>query len=207
MSLYGSILELTTSFVVLINNNLLTGASILVRSILEAYVDLENLSHEKSYLKDMEVSFAKQWLIILNAASRGNPYLESLSKAPDLAEAIKKWEKKKAELESEGGRDLLQLEKFEKAGLENEYRSIYNDLCSKSHNNLRALFDRHAEMEEGDFSITFYKKPEEADSAVTVGIVTEILMRATQALHAHFSSPALDRVKARRQELDKLRGN
>ncbi|HET7176227.1 MAG TPA: DUF5677 domain-containing protein [Gammaproteobacteria bacterium] len=208
VSLYGSILELTTSFVILTDKGLLTGASVLVRSILEAYVDLENLTRDKSYLRDMEVSFAAEWLKILNEAAHGkNPYLGKLSEVPDLAEAIQKWEKKKAELESQGGRALRHLEKFQKANLENEYRSVYNDLCSKAHNNLRALFDRHSEMGEDDFSITYYKIPEEADNALTVGIVTEILMRATLTLHSYFDSSVLNRVKTRRQELDKLRGD
>lgn len=207
MALYGSILELTTSCVILIDKGLLTGAFVLLRSILEAYVDLENLIESKSYLADLEMSFVTEWLRILDeAAAGGNEYLADISKSPDLAATIKKWRAKRSELEAQGGCVMTQAEKFKRAGLDREYRSIYNELCSNSHNNLRALLDRHVEEEQDDFSIVYYKEPSGRDIAINVGVLTELLMRATQATHGYFKSPVIDKVNFRRQELDKLRG-
>ena len=49
IALYGSIIELTGSIIVLLDRRMATGAPILLRAILEAYVDLVNLLKNKQY--------------------------------------------------------------------------------------------------------------------------------------------------------------
>lgn len=208
IALYGSILEMTGSNILLANNKLVTGIPILLKSILEAYVDLTNLIKNPQYGYNLEINYLKQWLEILNEAKTGkNEYLQSLTDEPSLDETIAKWNRDKKKLENNGHSSLKISQKFMRAGLEKEYRSMYNSLCSDSHNNLRALVSRHIEIEDGDFSMVFYKSYTPEDSAVYIGTNAELLIRATQELHTFLKSSDCDRVNVYRVEFDRLRGD
>lgn len=207
ISLYGSILELTGSCILLTDKRLVTGVPILLRTILEAYVDLVNLVENPQYGYNLEASYLKEWLKILEEARKGkNEYLRAISEASSLDQSIDEWRNSLKKLESKGYKVLKIEKKFERAGMEKEYRSIYNLLCSDSHNNLGALVSRHVEREQTDFSIVFYKAYTPEDSAVYVGTNAEILVRATQLIHKFLDSPVQDAIKAYRVEFDALRG-
>lgn len=207
VALYGSIIELTGSLIILTDRRLITGVPVLLRSALEAYVDLYNLSENPAYGFALELSYIKEWLKILNEASTGkNEYLASICEAPDLGASISAWQKKKQELEAKGHRSLKVEQKFHRAGMEKEYRSVYNSLCSDSHNNLRSLIDRHVELKEEDFEVIFYKAYTPEDSAHYVGMAAEILVRASEKVHSFFDSPVRKEVEAFRSKLNELRG-
>jgi len=65
ISIYGSILELIASIVVLADKKLVTGIPILLRSLLEAYVDFHNLCKDPNYRYFVEYEFVitKQFII------------------------------------------------------------------------------------------------------------------------------------------------
>lgn len=208
ISLYGSIIELTGSIIFLLNKRLATGAPILLRAILEAYVDLVNLINNKRYGYNLEVSYLKEWLKILEEAKIGkNEYLASITEEPSLEDSISNWRKEKTRLEKKGYRSLRIDQKFKLADMQKEYKSVYNMLCSDSHNNLRSLITRHVEREETDFSIVFYKAYTLEDSAIHVGTNAELLVRATQIIHEFLDSPVKDNITIYRKELDTLRGD
>lgn len=207
VALYGSIVELTGAMIILTEKRLITGVPVLLRSALEAYVDLYNLSENAAYGFALELSYLKEWLKILAEASTGkNEYLASISDAPDLLATISAWQKKKTELESKGHRSLKVEQKFQRAGMEKEYRSVYNSLCSDSHNNLRSLIDRHVELKEKDFEVVFYKAYTPEDSAHYVGMAAEILVRASEKIHSFLNSPVQQDVNGFRTKLNELRG-
>jgi hypothetical protein len=207
IALYGSILELTGACILLIDRRLVTGAPILLRAILEAYVDLVNLIENARYGYNLEVAHLKEWLKLLNEAKIGkNEYLADISKEPNLDSTIAKWTDEKRKLEAKGYRALMIEDKFRLAGMEKEYRSIYNSLCSDAHNNLQALVGRHIEREQADFSIVVYKAYTPQDSAHYVGINAEILMRATERVHEFFKSTVENKLPPYRGELNRLRG-
>ena len=97
-------------------------------------------------------------------------------------------------------------QKFQRAGMEKEYRSIYNSLCSDAHNNLRALIDRHVELKDEDFEVVFYKAYTPEDSAHYIGMAAELLVRASEKVHSFFKSPVKEEVEALRSKLNELRG-
>lgn len=207
IALYGSILELTGACILLVDCRLVTGVPILLRAILEAYVDLVNLLQNARYGYNMEVSHLKEWLKLLEEAKTGmNEYLADISKAPNLDSTITKWSEEKRKLQAKGYRALKIEEKFKLADMEKEYRSIYNSLCSDAHNNLRALVERHIEREQTDFSMVVYKAYSPEDSAVYVGMSAELLMRATEFIHGFHKSKVQDKLPPYRTELDQLRG-
>lgn len=170
-------------------------------------MDFVNLVENAQYGYFLEASYLKEWLKLLEEAKKGkNEYLQAISEAPSLDKTIAEWRNELKKLEAKGYKALKIEKKFERAGMEKEYRSLYNSLCSDSHNNLRALVNRHIEREQTDFSIIFYKAYMPEDSAVYVGINAEILVRATQLIHKFLDSPAQENIKAYRVELDRLRG-
>ncbi len=207
IALYGSILELTGSCILLIDKRLITGVPVLLRSVLEAYVDLVNLIENPEYGHLLAVSYLKEWLKILEEAKNGkNEYLQAISEASSLDKSITEFRSELNKLKANGYKALEIKEKFKKAGMEKEFKSIYNSLCCDSHNNLRALINRHIEREQTDFSIVFYKAYTPEDSAVHVGTNAEVLVRTTQLMHKFFDSPVQETIQEYRVELDRLRG-
>lgn len=206
VSLYGSILELTSAIKLLLRENLGTGVPILLRSILEAYVDLFNLADNPRYGYALELAYIREWLRILEEAKAGkNDYLSSITTAPDLDETISEWQRKKKQLERDGHRPLKQEEKFRRAQMEKEYKSIYNSLCCDAHNNLRALVGRHLEIGQTDFDIVLYKGYGDDDFYLHAGMLGEMLLRASERTHDFFSSPAREGIQAFREEFDAIR--
>ncbi len=155
----------------------------------------------------MELGHIREWLKILHEAKTGkNEYLTAISEAPDLDARIAEWTKQKVALENKGHRSLKIEQKFQRAGMEKEYRSQYNSLCCDAHNNLRALVDRHIEMNGEGFEVVYYKAYTPDDSAVHVGTNAELLIRASQKFHDFFKSPVTAEVAQYRAEFDVLRG-
>lgn len=208
VALYGSILELTGSSIILIDRKLIAGVPILLRAILEAYIDLVNLVSNAQYGYHLEAAYLKEWLKLLVEAQGGkNEYLRELSESPNLSDQITRWREEQRKLKIKGYHTLSIEDKFRKAGMEKAYRSLYNSLCCDAHNNLRALINRHIERDAGDFSMVFYKDYSPDDSAVYVGTNAEILVRASQVIHEFLNSPVQAEVARYRAEFDALRGD
>ena len=176
--------------------------------MLEAYVDLHNLADSATYGYALELGHIKEWLKILHEAKTGkNEYLLAISEAPDLEARISEWTLKKIALEAKGYCSLRIEQKFQRAGMEKEYRSQYNALCCDAHNNLRALVDRHIEMNGEGFEVVYYKAYVPEDSAVHVGTNAELLIRASERIHEFLKSPVIEEVAQYRAELNVLRGD
>ena len=205
IALYGSIIELTGSCIILVDKKMISAVPILLRSILEAYVDLINLINDPKYAHNLEVSYLKEWLRLLQQAKKGkNQYLKQISEADTLDDSIKDWTEQKEKLNKDGYKALTKENKFKLAGLEDEYYSIYNSLCSDSHNNLRSLMGRHIEFDDEEFSLVFYKDYSLEDSETYVGTNVGILIRATFAAHEFFKSPALEKLGEYNNEYNEL---
>lgn len=145
--------------------------------------------------------------MLQEAQSGQNEYLNEISQAPSLVGRISDLQKEEAKLEAQGHRVLSIEQKFQRANMLKEYRSIYNSLCCDSHNNIRSLVDRHIEFDAEDFSLVFYKAYTPEDAAVYVGTNAEILVRSTETLHSKLDSPVLEKIAPYRAELDRLRGD
>lgn len=207
IALNGSIIELTGAVIALVDRRLITGVPVLLRSVLEAYVDLHNLIDAPAYGYALELGHIKEWLKLLHEAKTGkNEYLAAIGEAPDLDARITEWSRHRVALENKGHRSLRIEQKFQRAGMAKEYRSIYNSLCCDAHNNLRALVDRHIEMNSEGFEVVYYKAYTPEDSVIYVGTNAELLIRSCEKVHEFFHSPVLNEVKVLRQEFNVLRG-
>ena len=208
VALYGSVLELTSSCILLIDKRLLPGVPVLLRAVLEAYVDLVNLAKSPRYSYSIELNYLREWRKLLEEAKAGkNEYLSDISEAPGLDARIAQIRKEEARLKSEGHKVLKISDKFIHAGMQKEYNSLYNSLCCDSHNNLRSLLYRHFEFDAVGFAMVFYKEYATGDAAVYIGTNAELLVRATEKIHEVLQSEVQDVVSQYRTRLDHLRGD
>ena len=208
IALYSSIIELSGTCCLLIDNKQGVALPIVLRAIIEAHVDLVNMLQTQRYGYYLELDYVNQWLVILQEAKRGkNEYLADISVVPSLDETIKDFTEQKLKLKSDGYEKLKIENKFIRADMEKEYRSIYNNLCAHAHNNIRALMDRHFEREQGDLSVVLYKEYNLEDNQIYIGFISEILIRATENIHKKFQTNVVNQVQLLRDEINLLRGD
>lgn len=153
MWLFCSLIELAQSFFKLSNEHLNTGSLSIYRSFLEHYVDLVNLRNDESYVLIMELADAKSRLKQLEQAQAGNIYFKSIKSYAN--DGIPKIKIEISELQDKLNKKMFHIsEKFEMAGMINEYNGIYNLLCSDTHSSVSSLFNRHFRESEDKTSIS-----------------------------------------------------
>lgn len=208
VSLYGSILELSGSLVPLLDTEHYSAIPVVLRSVLEAYVDLENLCKDPKYGYSLEIKTLVEGLKFLREAkNEKNAYLGIIAEAPDLDERLSGMEAEKNRLISLGYKDLNKFERFSKAGLENEYRTVYNWLCCAAHNDYRALRERHLDKQEQGLKIHYFKEADYQELETLLGIASELLVRSSIAIHSLLNSERMADFKRLREELNNLRGD
>jgi Family of unknown function (DUF5677) len=184
IALYCSIIELSSSVILLIDNRGSSAIPIVFRSLLEAYVDFKNLMKDSSYNQFMQAAYLSEWCKILKEASKkANRFLGKLASDVGLGNVAAGQLEALKDLETRGFKPLNHFERFKRAGMEDEYRSIYNQVCSQSHNNLRALIDRHIDMNEDDFHVILFKEKKPSELSSYVLSTSEILIGASQEIH------------------------
>lgn len=141
------------------------------------------------------------------ARNEKNAYLDIIVQAPDYDERLSNMEAEKTRLIDLGYKDLNKFERFSKAGMENEYRTIYNWLCCVSHNDYRVLRDRHFELGGLGPTFRFFKEADVQNLEVFFGIASELLLRTSFAIHTLLSSEKLTELARLRAELNTIRGD
>lgn len=157
VTLHCSLIELTGCMIILLKENGKSGVPSIFRTILETYVEFKNLLGERTYGYHMEAIYLEQWLKLLKEAKKGNPYLTSIAKSPDLDATILRHEKEFQSLKDRKYGPLSVCDRFIRCGMEDAYRSLYNMLCNHDHPNIRALIDRHIELEKDGFCAVLYR--------------------------------------------------
>ena len=206
ISLYGSIIELTSNCIILYDNGHFTSIPIIVRSILEAYVDLINLIKYPTYGYSMDLEYYYQWIsLIEEALKKENPYLNLMAKSYLTNKALEKFKAEKKKLECKGYRKLHVSERFEKAEMTKEYKSVYNLLCCPTHNNIRSLIDRHCEVEKDDFIVVLHKNRTMQDEVANIDILSGILIDSTYRIHKFLNSNICAKTEDLKNKLTELR--
>jgi hypothetical protein len=187
IALYLSLIEYSDSLICLVENEKSIAIPLIFRSLLEAYVDFKNLAENQTYGYYMDASNAKQWIKFLEEASKNkNAYLALTASEPNLTTVIQEQNTLLSERSAKGYKPLSIFEKFEKAGMTEEYKSIYNNLCTYSHNNINSFTERFFVINEAknDFEIVLFKDPEynQFDCYLTTG--WQILKNGSHSIHA-----------------------
>ncbi len=208
ISLYGSMLELANSICVLVQGDSPIGIPILLRSIIEAFTDFNNLAETRTYGYHMDASNVKEWIKILEVAKQGeNPYLAEISKLPNIDEILSDFKTQLEELKGKGYSPLNNFQKFEKSNLSNEYRSIYNFLCCDSHNNIRSLISRHADItdDKSDYQLQFFAPVDLDTISDYIDSCIGILINSTILIHTALESSVIIEAKELAVKLSEIR--
>lgn len=204
VALYGTLIEFTGAIIRLIDNRGHVAVPSAFRSLLEAAVELRNLNKDRSYVEHMYASHTKQWLDVLKEAKKGNPYLASL-KELNLDEIIANDERALEESKKKGRGPLNVFERFERAGMVEEYRSMYNFLSCDAHSNIRALVSRHLEESSTDFDLVLYKDEPIESFVATVDSIAGLLLEASISTHKAFASKRVPDVESLLKQLESIR--
>jgi hypothetical protein len=159
------------------------------RSALDAYVDIANLCDYPDYWKHLEAADAGSWSKVLQAASRGgNPFLQAITASEYLRDGRSYYARKLKTLASSGIEKLNIDERFEKAGLKNEYEAAYGLMSAEAHNNVSSLVSRYFDITEDEIRL---RQPGE-DNQKTAHyelpctlMMSEILLRSTEKVLKH----------------------
>jgi hypothetical protein len=205
IALYASLIEFTGAIISMIENRGRVAIPSAFRSFLEAAVELKNLSADQRYIEHMYASHMDQWLRVLKEARGKNPYLAGIGGLPELDQLIKKDEQALEALVAKGKRPLNVYDRFERAGMLAEYRSLYNFLSCDAHSNVRALVTRHFEETEGDFDVVMYKDAPLESFDATLDSIAAFLLEASTEIHKAFDTKQEAAIEAIVQELEAVR--
>jgi hypothetical protein len=210
LSLYGSVMEMFSSCIVLAKAGEPMAIPVLLRPMYEALVDLDNLLHDASYVEHIEAANLKQVLKLLTSANNHNPLLQGFT--DDTPAASQAMTARFAELSAAGKRPLRIEERCRRAGRAQEYQSLYALFCLDSHNNSAALADRHlTDQPNGVPLVSFFQKPNPCAVARRLEIGMDILLQCGRMVHGAFrvTSDLLEVLvnqyqRARTERADKL---
>jgi hypothetical protein len=208
ITLYGSILELHGSICILVREKIGTGIPILLRSIVEAHLDLNNLAQDRTYGYRMRASELKECEKVLKNAKAGhNPFLKDLASEYDVGDALSEVRKELESLKRDGYNPLSQKDKFVSADLTQVYESVYNMLCCEAHNNRQALTSRHVRIrpDESDFDIEYYAPVEDQSILFYLDCLCYASICATEIIHKALDMLQPCFIGALKSELDNLR--
>jgi hypothetical protein len=129
--LYYAILDHARSIAALADAQTYSAIPIVTRSALDAYADIANLADHIRYWEHLEEVDASKWKPLLERASRGgNPALRGLAESDLLPHGRRQFSKDLKELRAKGVSTLGAEERFQRAGLNNEYESMYSLLSA-----------------------------------------------------------------------------
>ena len=204
--LYTTSIEQLGSVLTLFTNDVSAGANTLFRSYLEAFVDLQNLLTDPSYVDVCNYSYSQQWMTVFREADEDNPFLAGLTDNENYREIVSQHKKQIADLESKGITHMTVLDRFKKAEMKDVYRSVYNFACAESHNNIRSLASRHLEADkDGKLEVVAYRGFSEEEHEALLDSVCGTLVNISIQVHEKFQSGRTHPFNAFKEELTEYR--
>jgi hypothetical protein len=138
----SSLLDLADAIITLSVTGKLSGIPILYRTFSETFVDFHNLSSDRDYGYRLQSNRLKEWIKVLEHLDPKHlEWLKESNELDDLVEFKAQLVKEKADL-SDQFKPIKISAKFDLAGLKDFYETMYNELCSDSHSNLRSVRSR-----------------------------------------------------------------
>lgn len=188
--LFLTIAELYIAMLSVMRSRAQSHAPVLVRSMHEAFADLQNLVGDSSYADQIRFDNADQMLKTSDGFQAAPDMQDSEEALRKLAEWIAKEQKTYDELKGKGYKPLRIFDKFKRVGMAGEYATSYRFFCAFSHSDLNTLIARHAGIDHLRFTDSL---PAETLKSV-LSIAINIYGRAVQHL-PNFSNVSDDKVK------------
>ncbi|MBX3650383.1 MAG: hypothetical protein KF771_03275 [Burkholderiales bacterium] len=188
--LFLTIAELYIAMLSVMRSRAQSHAPVLVRSMHEAFVDLQNLVADSSYADQMRFDNADQMLKTSDGFQAAPDMQDNEEALRTLAEWSAKEQKTWDELKGMGYKPLRVFDKFNRVGMAGEYTTSYRFFCSFSHSDLNTLIARHAGI--GHLRFTDPLPAETLKSVLSIAI--NIYGRGVQRL-PKFTNVSDDKVK------------
>ena len=187
VTLHATIFELFSGCLVLAETCREAGIPILLRSMYEALVDLDNLVRDPSYHQHMEIANLRQVARAIGSNGRGVAVDRTRGGAKVSRDALLA---ELAALKKRGKKPLGLDERCVLAGRTEEYESLYADLCLDAHNNIAALTQRHVRAvgTDGHLEISVLGDPD-VDAVVRhLSMGVGFLLESAQLIHGAFGT-------------------
>lgn len=186
-TIYSSMLELSTNIYELIKDNKYFTVPILLRTLLEAHVDLINLTKDATYPDRLMASYLDQRKRLLKDANRypEDPFFRKIIEMEDTVEKMESYDR---DLKEKGIEPIIPGDKFHIAQLSDVKASVYWYLCQHSHNNINILEDRHVNIEDGKFSLVVFKDISDEDKIRYIDTLASIWLESTKIIHEFLDS-------------------
>jgi hypothetical protein len=196
LTLHATIFELLSACVVLAETSRDAGIPILLRSMYESLVDLDNLVRQPGYHAHMEAANLRQVARAIGSSGRGVAVDRTRGGAKVARAALLE---ELVALKERGKMPLSLDERCALAGRTEEYEGLYADLCLDAHNNIAALTERHVRAVGTDahLEISVLGDPDVAAVARHLSMGVGFLIESALLIHGHFgaSTPALADLK------------
>ena len=186
-SLHASILEHAHGIMILLRAGNPTCSLILLRSILEASVDLCNLAADPAYAEFMHCALLEQRRRVLamavQAAAKENPYLADFAEHQrDADTGLARVRDEIQQLEGRGIKPLSARERFQRAHRLGLYQGPYAYLCWHSHNNINILEERHLRQTSDRATIEYFRPPNDDDVVLALDTAAGLVADSTAIL-------------------------
>lgn len=204
---YCTIIELAHGEVALLEHGQTAGLSVVLRSIFEAFADLNAVLDDANYVRRMYATFISEKVRFLKNVLKhpSNPFFVGIVGGMDAKGELASLERERAKLEKAGGQPLSNESRFESGKLRDEYQSIYWLLCLEGHNNMSALDDRHIEKHGDDFEVTLFKAPDPVALVSRIDALLAVLIESGRRVHEFLKTGAADHYRRHREALERLR--
>jgi hypothetical protein len=175
--LHGTVLELCGACISLIRSGDHVGVPILLRSLIEAFVDLRILVKEPTYLDSMQVAYLADSKRVLGDLTKGFYDGTGIGDGvpfDKLQEHLNKSVEELHSLRQKGTKPLDTRERFTRARLKS-YMAVYWMQSQDTHNNLRALQRRHISTEDDSTRVQFFRRQDFDWAAGQVHLLADIV--------------------------------
>ena len=140
---YASCVELAQTVDFLVDHEKCYDAQIILRSMLEHFVELRNLELNPAHKNNLHFTHAKNVKFQLQNAATENKFFQNFAQRLELAKETQYWNDKLGDIQELGGENLNIQRRFQIAGMNDEYESVYRNLSQLSHPTYGGIIRRH----------------------------------------------------------------
>ena len=175
-------IEYARSIQVVVSGRFYYAPVVLHRAILDAFVDIALCCENVKYCLSIELDDVMAWRKFLELANDGkNSYLKVIAESEHFHDSRRQYASRLNELKGMGVERLSPEDRFERAGMTDEYGAIYRLLSAESHNNESFLTNHYFEITDGYVVLNpSGKNPGSGAPKATLLNVPEILISATE---------------------------
>ncbi len=204
LAIYGTVIELFSSCVGLARLGEPTAIPIILRSMYESHVDLDNLLHEAGYVEHIQAAGYEQTIKVMESTPLRQLFKEGRKAEYDELTA------KLADLKCRGKGPLKIYQRYKRAGRLDEYEGLYALFCIDAHNNSPALAERAiSEKPDGGLLVSIFGQYDPLTVIRRLDLGLGFLLGSARDMHGAFEvpAPALDELAAKLERVKAERTN